>query len=165
MRVEMRRKMEGRVLGLATALLALVGPAGAQDAPPNPPAASREKTLYARMGGYDVLAGVTDDFLAQMGKDPAFKRFIGGRSLGALQRSRQLIVDQVCNLTGGPCIYFGREMKPSHQGLAITQAEWDASIVMLKNALNKFKVGEAEHKEFLAIIENTRKDIVEPPKM
>lgn len=163
MRVEMRRKTGRRVMALAAALLALAGPAAAQDAPAT--ATPKEKTLYARMGGYDVLAGVTDDFLAQMGKDPAFKRFIGGRSLGALQRSRQLIVDQVCNLTGGPCIYFGREMKPSHQGLAITQAEWDASIVMLKNALNKFKVGEAEHKEFLAIIENTRKDIVEPPKM
>ena len=89
----------------------------------------------------------------------------GGRSVGALQRSRQLIVDQLCNLTGGPCVYFGREMKPSHQGLAITQAEWEASIVMLKNALATFKVGEAEGKEFLAIIENTRKDIVEPPKV
>ena len=38
-------------------------------------------------------------------------------------------------------------------------------MVMLKNALNRFKVGEPERKEFLAIIENTRKDIVEPPRM
>ncbi len=161
MRVEMRRKKERQLIALATALLVLIGPAAAQDAPTTP----KEKTLYARMGGYDVLAGVTDDFLAQMGKDAAFNRFIGGRSIGAVQRSRQLIVDQLCNLTGGPCLYFGREMKPSHQGLAITQAEWDASIVMLKNALAKFKVGEPERREFLAMIENTRKDIVEPPKM
>ena len=161
MRAEMRRKMERSMIALITACQVLIGPAAAQDAPATP----KEKTLYARMGGYDVLASVTDDFLSQMGKDAAFNRFIGGRSLGALQRSRQLIVDQLCHLTGGPCIYFGREMKPSHQGLAITQAEWDASMVMLKNALNRFKVGEPERKEFLAIIENTRKDIVEPPRM
>lgn len=136
------------------------GPALAQEAPKTPKA----NTLYQRIGGYDVIAGITDDFLGQLGKDETFKRFGGGRSAGSLQRARQLIVDQVCALAEGPCVYIGREMKPAHEGLAITQAEWDASVKMLQNSLNKLKVGPAEQKDFLALIDKLQKDIVEPPK-
>lgn len=145
---------------VAAMFLMITGPAMAQDAPK----AQMAKTLYARMGGYDILASITDDFLSQLGSDPAFQRFGGGRSIGSLQRSRQLIVDQLCGLTGGPCVYIGREMKPAHQGLGITQAEWNSGIVKLKNSLAKLKVADPEQKEFMALIDKTEKDIVEPPK-
>ena len=144
----------------AAALLALSASGFAQNKPQMP----KEKTLYARIGGYDVLAGITDDFLDQFKADEAFKRFGTGRSIGSLVRARQLIVDQLCSLTGGPCIYFGREMKPAHEGLAITKAEWDSSIVKLTNSMVKFKLGAAEQKELLAIFDKVQKDIVEAPK-
>ena len=123
----------------------------------------KEKTLYQRMGGYDVIAGVVDSFIHQLGEDPAFKRFGGGRSHSSLVATRQLIVDQLCNLTGGPCIYIGRDMKTAHGGLGITQAEWDSSMKKWMVALDKFNVGEQEQKDFLAIIAGLRKDIVEKP--
>lgn len=153
-----------RVAGSAAALAALIliaqGAGFAQEKPKTP----KEKTLYYRIGGYDVIAEITDDFLGQLGKDEAFKRFGGGRSAGSLGRARQLIVDQICALAEGPCIYFGREMKPAHEGLAITQAEWDSSIKKLQVSLDKFKIGAPEQKEFLALIDKLQKDIVEPPK-
>ena len=121
------------------------------------------KSLYQRVGGYDVIASVVDDFLNQLGADPAFKRFGQGRSMNSLGRARQLIVDQVCNLSGGPCLYIGRDMKPSHGGLAITDAEWESSGQKLLNSLKKFKVSEPDQKEFMAMIEKLRPDIVEPP--
>jgi hemoglobin len=134
--------------------------AAAQDKP----AAKSGKSLYHRMGGYDVIAAVVDDFLVLLRDDPAFKRFGGGRSKGSLQRARQLIVDQICAATGGPCVYFGRDMKSSHEGLAITDAEWESSVQKLTAALEKNKVGPGEQKEMLAIVETLRKDIVEKPK-
>lgn len=120
-------------------------------------------SLYQRVGGYDVIASVVDDFLNQLGADPAFKRFGQGRSLNSLGRGRQLIVDQICNLSGGPCLYIGRDMKPSHGGLAITDAEWESSGKKLLSSLQKFKVSEPDQKEFMAMIEKLRPDIVEPP--
>jgi hemoglobin len=128
------------------------------------PAAKAGKSLYHRMGGYDVIAAVVDDFLGLLRDDPAFKRFGGGRSQGSLRRARQLIVDQICAATGGPCVYFGRDMKSSHEGLAITDAEWESSVKKLTAALEKNKVGATEQKELLAIVETLRKDIVEKPK-
>jgi hemoglobin len=128
------------------------------------PAPPKEKTLYQRMGGYDVIAAVVDDFIKQLGQDEAFKRFGGGRSMDSLHRTRQLVVDQTCYLAGGPCVYIGRDTKTAHAGLAITQEEWDLSIKHFKTALDDQKVAEPEQKDFLAMIEKLRPDVVEKPK-
>src|SRR5215467_5306512 len=87
-----------------------------------------EQTLYHRLGGYDAIAAVIDEFLSRFGSDPRLARFGGGRSLDSRQRTRQLIVEQVCSLAGGPCAYTGRDMKTSHAGLGITRAEWQATL-------------------------------------
>lgn len=127
-------------------------------------AQEKPKTLYQRIGGYDVIANVVDDFLGQLGSDPAFKRFGQGRGQDSLHRARQLIVDQICSLSGGPCVYIGRDMKTAHQGLAITAEEWESAGKKLAASLDKFKVEGKDKEEFLGLIEKLRPDIVEAPK-
>lgn len=146
------------VLALLLAVALCVPAASAQDQP-----APAKKTLYQRMGGYDNLAAITGDFLKQLGEDHAFDRFGQGRGKNSLERARQLIVEQLCWLTDGPCTYIGRDMKTAHQGLKITQAEWEAAGKHLKASLTKFNVAEADQTEFMAIIEKLRPDIVEAP--
>ena len=147
----------GRGAGFALAALLTVPfvPAAAQEKP------APAKTLYQRMGGYDVLAGIVGDFLERLGNDHAFDRFGQGRSKNSLMRSRQLVVEQVCSMTGGPCTYIGREMKTAHEGLKITETEWESSVTKLKASLDKFKIAEPEQKEFLAMIGKLKPDIVE----
>lgn len=132
----------------------LVFPALAQEKP---------KTLYARLGGYDAIAAVTDDFFARMEKDPQLSRFFKYMSTDSKRRARQLTVDLLCHMTGGPCFYIGRDMRTSHQGMGITPADWDLSVKHLKETLNHFKVPAKEQEEVLKAIEATRKDIVEAP--
>jgi len=117
--------------------------------------------LYQRMGGYDVIAAVIDDLFAILHDEPAFARFFGGRSADSVMRSRQLLVDQMCALSGGPCFYIGRDMKTSHTGLGITDDEWEANMQASDAALTKNGVGDAERAEFLALFERYRGDIVE----
>jgi hemoglobin len=119
------------------------------------------RSLYQRMGGYDVIAAVIDDLFAILHDDPAFARFFGGRSEDSAIRSRQLLVDQMCALSGGPCHYIGRDMQTSHSGLGITDAEWEANMEAADAALAKNGVGDAERAEFLALFERYRDDIVE----
>jgi hemoglobin len=121
-------------------------------------------TLYQRMGGYDVISAVVDDFIDQLRKDPAFDRFGHGRAKDSSQRTKQLVKEFICWKTDGPCAYIGRDMGPAHQGLEITQKEWDASNKMLLASLEKFKVPEKEQKEFMALVEKLKEDIVEKPK-
>ena len=64
-------------------------------------------SLYQRIGGYDVIAGVIDDLFLSLRADPSFSRFASGRSFDSHSRARQLLVDQMYALTGVRAITWG----------------------------------------------------------
>ena len=125
------------------------------------PAAQSSTTLYKRLGGYDAIAAVSDDFIARLAADKQLFRFLVGLSADSQKRLRQLVVDQLCEATGGPCFYIGRPMKTSHAGLGITESDWQLTVKHLVAALDKFKVPEKEKNELLAIASKLKPDIVE----
>jgi hemoglobin len=122
-----------------------------------------EKSLYQRLGGYDALAAVTDDFIGRLAGDKLLGKFFIGLSTDSKIKVRNHVIDFLCKATGGPCAYTGRDMKTSHAGLNITKKEWDASVKHLIATLNKFKVPEKEKGEVLAAVGPLEKDIVEKP--
>lgn len=125
------------------------------------PAAQEKKSLYTRLGGYDAIAAVVDEFITRLATDPRFQRFFSGFSDDSKKRLRQHILDQFCAAAGGPCVYTGREMKTAHTGLKISEDDWNAAAKHLVAALDKFKVPEAEKNELLAFVISQKKDIVE----
>ena len=125
-------------------------------------AQQKPKTLYERLGGYDAIAAVTDDFIGRLVADKQITRFFTGASTDSKKRIRQLMVDQICAATGGPCIYIGRSMKASHEGLGITESDWQVSVGHLVAALDKFKVPQKEKDELLAAVSSLKPDIVAP---
>src|SRR5437870_13433530 len=126
-------------------------PAGGQD----------KKSLYTRLGGYDAIALVVDDFITRLATDKRFERFFSGFSNDSKKRLRQHILDQFCAAAGGPCVYTGREMKTAHTGLKISEDDWNAAAKHLVAALDKYKVPEAEKNELLASVVSQKQDIVE----
>ena len=127
------------------------------------PAPAQQVTLYKRLGGYDAMIAVTDDFLGRLSVDPQFSRFFSGHSTDSIKRLRQHVVDFLCSATGGPCVYLGRDMKTSHAGLGITGAEWDASVKSLVATLDKLNVPAKEKDEVLGAVGSLKKDIVDKP--
>jgi hemoglobin len=122
---------------------------------------SNQPSLYQRLGGYDTIAAFVDETYRLLRSDPKFSRF-ATRSLDSQQKARQLLVDQLCHLAGGPCLYIGRDMKTSHAGLGITSEEWEMSLEYTRQAISKQGVREKEKNEVMALIEQYRNDIVEP---
>ncbi len=120
-----------------------------------------EKSLYQRLGGYDAIAAVTDDFIGRLATDKALSKFFAGHSEDSLKRVRQLVVDQLCAATGGPCVYIGRDMKTAHKGMGISKADWDTAVRHLVATLDKFKVAEKEKGEVLGALGSMEKDIVD----
>jgi hemoglobin len=120
-------------------------------------------TLYKRLGGYDALAAVTDDFIGKLVGDPVLKRFFDPFSTDSKSRIRQLVVEQLCAATGGPCVYTGRPTKTAHAGAGITEKDWDASVVHLTVTLDKFNVPAKEKAEVLALVGTLKADIVDRP--
>ena len=149
-------KLKSLLVACAVAV-SFAAPALAQTAPAQPP------TLYKRLGGYDALAAVTDDFLTRLTSDAQFARFFAGHSTDSLKKIRQLIVDQLCAATGGPCVYIGRDMKTSHAGLGISERDWDATVKHLVATLDKFSVAAREKDEVLGAVGPLKKDLVEKP--
>ena len=127
----------------------------------SPVMAQGEKSLYQRVGGYDALAAVVDDFIGRLVSDKQFEKFFAGFSVDSKKRIRQHILDQFCAATGGPCVYMGRDMKTTHGGLGITGADWDAAVKHLTASIDKFKVPRKEKGELLAFVSTLKKDIVE----
>ena len=149
------------LLSLASGLLSLLVSGCAMNVSAQSPTSRSADTLYKRLGGYDAIAAVTDEFLARITKDPQISRFLVGLSADSKKRLRQLAVDQLCEATGGPCFYIGRTMKASHAGLGVTESDWDITVKHLVAAIDKFKVPEKEKNEFLAIASQLKADIVE----
>ena len=152
---------------LVICLVALMSGAALAQAPKNSPTTTTvnvvqdKKSLYARLGGYDAIALVVDDFITRLATDKRFEKFFTGFSDDSKKRLRQHILDQFCAAAGGPCVYTGRDMRTSHKGLGISEADWDAAAKHLVAALDKYKVPDAEKNELLAFVVSQKKDIVE----
>jgi hemoglobin len=138
--------------------LALVAPAYAQ--PPQTSSTAQQPSLYKRLGGYDALAAVTDDFDGRLATDPKLGRFFVTHNEEGLKRIRQHVVDFLCVATGGPCVYTGQDMKTAHTGLKITEDDWNTSVKHLVATLDKFKVPGKEKGEVLGAISSLKGDIV-----
>ena len=122
---------------------------------------AHEKTLYERLGGYDAVSAVVDDFAGKLFSDPVVGARFFGMSDDSREGFRQKNKNLVCNVTGGPCKIISRSAAKTHGGLSIKASEFDIVVQHLVDTLNKFKVPEKEHKELLAIIGTLRPDIVE----
>ena len=119
-----------------------------------------QKSLYQRLGGYDALAAVTDDFLGRLATDPQLGRFFVGLNVESKTRVRQHVIDFLCAATGGPCKYTGRDMKTAHTGLNISQADWNTNVKYLIATLDKLKVPEKEKGEVMTAVGSLKGDIV-----
>ena len=154
-------------IALAICLMSTLAVVAAAQAPVNSSDADAtgggqmKKSLYARLGGYDALAAVVDDFIGRLVADKKLTKFFVGHSEDSLKKIRMHVIDQLCAGAGGPCLYTGRDMKTSHHGLGITSDDWDAAANHLVETLDKFKVPAAEKGEVLAFVGTLKKDIVD----
>ena len=120
--------------------------------------AAQRRSLYDRLGGKPAITAVVDEFVANVAADNRINKFFAKTNIPHL---KQLLVDQICEASGGPCKYTGRNMKETHKGLGIDNKAWDALVQDLVKALNKFKVPSKEQKELLGLLGPMKKDIVE----
>lgn len=126
-------------------------------------ATAPEKTLYERLGGYDAIAAATDELLKRLTSDPEIGVYWRGHSTDSMKRDRQLLIDFLCEAIGGPVIYRGRDMRTSHQGLRITERDWQITIDHIAGTLDHLDVTDPERQEFLDCAASVKDDIVEEP--
>jgi hemoglobin len=139
---------------LLSGVLAVSFLAGCGSQPMSKPA---EKSLYDRLGGKPAIVAVIDDFVGNVAADERINKFFAQANI---PRLKGLLVDQVCEATGGPCKYSGLDMKTSHTGRNIGEGDFNALVEDLVKTLNKFKVPQKEQQELLGALGSMKKDIV-----
>ncbi len=118
-------------------------------------------TLYERLGGYDAIAAVADALMVRIKDDDKLRRFYDHRGADGIAREQQLLVDFLCASTGGPMVYTGRDLKPSHVGMRLDDEDWKRAMVQLRMTLDAFEVPEQEKGEVMSFHENLKSEIVE----
>jgi hemoglobin len=115
-------------------------------------------TLYERLGGKDAITAVVDDFVARCAGDG---RINGKFARTDIPRLKTMLVDQICQASGGPCTYQGRDMRETHDGMGVTAGEFDALVEDLVATLNQFGVPKDAQDQLLGVLGPMRGDIVE----
>jgi hemoglobin len=125
--------------------------------------AAGEKTLYQRLGGKKAITAVVDEFVGRVAADNRINGYFKNTASDPkrLAHFKMNLVDQICEASGGPCKYKGKDMKTAHAGMGITDADFNALVEDLVGALDKFKVGTQEKNDLLGALGPMKKDIVE----
>ena len=117
-------------------------------------------SLYKRLGGREGIAIVVDDFTANMVADSRVNARFKDTKPGDVLKFKSNLADQICEATGGPCSYLGKDMKAAHKDMRITEEEWNATVENLVKALDKNNVPAQAKQELLGALGPMKKDIV-----
>lgn len=119
--------------------------------------AAETKSLYDRLGGKPALTAVVNELWAVVFADARINaRFAHTKPevFGAQ------LVDFLCQASGGPCRYQGRDMKTAHTGMHLSDGEFTALAEDTVKALDKFKVPDTEKNEVMGLLGSLKGDIV-----
>jgi hemoglobin len=117
-----------------------------------------DKPLFVRLGGMDAINAVVKDFVEeQVAKDARINSFFANADIPGLEKK---LSDQICEKSGGPCHYGGKDMKTAHAGMGINAENFNALVEDLVKSLDKFKVAEKEKNDLLGALGMMKGDIV-----
>ena len=118
---------------------------------------AHQQTLYQRIGGTPVITAITDTFIQRFSDDtrvaPTFAKT-------DITKFRRLFIEQICSITGGGCKYTGRDMKTTHDGLHLTETQFNALVEDLQFAMNQQRIRIELQNELIAKLAPMRGDII-----
>lgn len=147
------QKFFGRFMGVAALAISLAAPG----------MFGMDQTLYQRLGGKKAITAVVNEFVGRVAADNRINAFFKDTAADPkrLASFKKKLVDQICEASGGPCKYMGKDMKSAHAGMGVSGGDFNALVEDLVEALDKFKVGEKEKNELLGALGPMKGEIVE----
>jgi hemoglobin len=117
------------------------------------------KSLYDKLGKMDGITPVVDKFVETVIKDERINSFFKNADKASLKKQ---LADQICQASGGPCKYTGKDMKTAHTGMGVKEADFTALVEDLSKTLDEFKVPKETKDELLGALAKMKGDIVTP---
>ncbi|MDB5890573.1 MAG: group 1 hemoglobin [Polaromonas sp.] len=141
------------ILAVTITALLMGGVAAAQTAAP------ASDQLYRAFGEKPGLVSLMDDFMVRLLADPRTEPHFKPANQ---QRVKEQLVDQLCALSGGPCVYKGADMKSSHANLDIKQSDFHALVEVLQASMDARGIPFRKQNEMLALLAPMNRDIIMP---
>lgn len=116
-----------------------------------------DDTLYEKLGGKDGIARIAQQSVALWLADDRVKADFDNINL---DRLRTRFADQLCQLTGGPCVYHGRPMKAAHAGLDLNQAKFNAVAEDVQTAMEHVGIPYRTQNRLMALLAPMQRDVV-----
>jgi hemoglobin len=110
-------------------------------------AAHAEDTLFADMGGQIGIDKIVDASVDNYLADDRIKAIFDESNIDRLRAEFKV---QFCQVAGGPCDYKGHDMVAAHKGLHLTNANFNAVVEDLQDAMDKVGLPFATQNRFLA---------------
>lgn len=122
-----------------------------------PASTQADDSLYSKLGGTDgITAIVTDAYTLILNDDRIKADFDNIDRKHLTVRLSELI----CQITGGPCVYHGRPMAPTHEGLELTRAKFNALAEDLESAMDQHDVPYWTQNKLMALLAPMQRDVV-----
>ena len=113
--------------------------------------------LYERLGGEAGVELVVDNFLANVGDDDRLSVRFADTDM---QRLRGLLIDRVCDATGGPCLSDGTGLPEAHKVVGVTEYEFSIMTQHFAEAMIDADVEVHEHIAAMHLLVDMHDDIV-----
>ena len=139
-------------LAVASCLLAAGASFAQQTAP-------KDDQLYKAFGEKAGLVALMDDFMVRLLADPRTGPHFQPANQ---QRIKEQLVEQLCALGGGPCVYKGADMKSSHSNLEIKKSDFHALVEVLQVSMDAKNIPFRTQNEMLALLAPMNRDIITP---
>jgi hemoglobin len=113
--------------------------------------------LYDALGGKEKIAAFTGDFVETVLHDGRIATFFKGVDI---PRLKVRLAEQFSQLSGGPVVYSGRDMKKIHDGLEIRQSDFNALVEDLEEAMDRASVPFFTQNRLIALLAPMEREIV-----
>ena len=114
-------------------------------------------TLYDDLGDHAGLVRIVDAATSVWLKDPRVGPTFSDTNMG---RFKRLLVDQFCQLTGGDCVYRGRDMRKAHKGLHLDTSQFNAVAEDLQIAMGQLDIPFTTQNRLVALLAPMHRDVV-----
>lgn len=118
---------------------------------------TEKKTLYERLGGGPGVSLLVETFLGIVAEDLRIVARFGNADIDRLQ---QKLEEQICNISSGPCEYTGKDMRTTHDGMKITESEFNALVEDLQKSMDRIGLPVSTQNELIAKLAPMRADII-----
>ncbi|TFH73103.1 group 1 truncated hemoglobin [Gammaproteobacteria bacterium LSUCC0112] len=120
-------------------------------------ASNSQQSLYDEMGGQPVIETLVDHFILEIANDNrVLPRFMDSN----VNRFREKMIEHMCVLADGPCVYTGDDMVRVHAGMDINSAEFYAIVENLISAMDKTGIALGPQNQMLERMAPLRTEVI-----